>query len=188
MNKKRLPLTVVLGAAGIAVVTASVWPDGEEKPPLPQTLCYGALSRQTAELIDDGKGGEVSAEEWQSKGKGTDYVVFKGCQVMRANPDSDCPRGIFQLVISDERYDSGPRKNSVPLGAGLKGWVRPDEAEATLPVGCAARLGSTAPYITVTLKTPSQEEKGLVDRDTAIRRNTTVMREAATDLTRAAGC
>ncbi|MCX2183262.1 hypothetical protein KV205_22410 [Streptomyces sp. SKN60] len=188
MDKKWLPLTVVLGVAGVAVVTASLWPD-EEKPPLPQSLCYGALSRQTAELIDDGKGGEVSTEEYESKGENGDYAVFKECSVLRANPDSDYPRGIFKLIIADERHASGPRKNSVPLGPGFKDWVRPDESAATLPAGCAARMGSTAPYITVTLMTPSQEDKkGLVPHDTALRTNTTVLREAARNLARNAGC
>ncbi len=55
MDKKWLPLTVVLGAAAVAVVTASAWPEEGEEP-LPQSLCHGALSRGTAELIDDGKG------------------------------------------------------------------------------------------------------------------------------------
>ncbi|MFJ9676527.1 hypothetical protein ACIRP2_00485 [Streptomyces sp. NPDC101194] len=188
MDKKWLPLTIVLGAAGVAVVTASLWPDNEEKPPLPQTLCYGALSRQTAELIDDGKGGEVSTEEWESPGKG-DTAVFKTCQVLRANPDSDYPRGIFQLIISDERYDSGPRKDSVPLGSGFTGWVLPEEAEAMLPTGCAARMGSTAPYITVTLSAPSQaEKKDLVDRDTALRNSAAVVREAAAKLAKKYDC
>jgi hypothetical protein len=192
MDKKWLPLTIVLGAAGVAVVTASIWPDDEEKPPLPQTLCHGALSRQTAELIDDGKGGEVSSEEWESKGNSTDYAVFKGCQVLRANVDSDYPRGVYTLIIQDRRYDSGSRKDSVPLGPGFKGWVRPDEAEATLPAGCAARIGSTAPYITVELIRPSkkgeEEEKDRVDRDTAIRNNAAVMREAATKLAKKYNC
>ncbi|MEU0086971.1 hypothetical protein [Streptomyces sp. NPDC006274] len=185
MDKKWLPLTVALGAAGVAVVTASLWPDGEEKPPLPQTLCHGALSRQTAELIDEGKGGEVSTEEWESPGKG-DQAVFLGCSVMRANPDNDYPREIFKLVISDERYDSGPRKDSVPLGPGFKGWVRPKQAEATLPAGCAARMGSTAPYIRVTLLKPSKMDP--VDRNTAIRNNGAVVREAATKLAKKYGC
>ncbi|MFE0640743.1 hypothetical protein ACFW2Y_03825 [Streptomyces sp. NPDC058877] len=190
MDKKWLPLTVVLGVAGVAVVTASLWPDGE-KPPLPQTLCHGALSRQTAELIDDGKGGEVSTEEWESPGKG-DLKVFKGCGVMRANPDNDYSRGTFNLIIQDELHDSGPRKDSVPLGPGFKGWVRPDEAEAVLPAGCAARMGSTAPYIVVTLIRPSkkeeEEEKKLVDRDTAIRNNAAVVREAAVNIAKKYGC
>ncbi|WP_370412840.1 hypothetical protein [Streptomyces fradiae] len=188
MDKKWLPLTIVLGVAGVAVVTASLWPDDKEKPPLPQTLCYGALSRQTAELIDDGKGGEASAEEWERKGKG-DYAVFKTCHVMRANPDSDSPRGIYQLIIQDTQSASGHKKDSVPLGPGFTGWALPDRAEATLPVGCARRMGSTAPYITVELIAPSQEEEqGLVDRDTAIRRSATVVRETATNLARLAGC
>ncbi|MFD8207602.1 hypothetical protein ACFV2S_14595 [Streptomyces sp. NPDC059695] len=187
MDKKWLPLTLVLGAAGVAVVTASLWPDGG-RPPLPQTLCHGALSRQTAELIDDGKGGEVSAEEWDSP-SGGELKVFKGCGVMRANAGSDYPRGVFNLIIADERHDSGPRKDSVPLGPGFKGWALPEEAEATLPAGCAARMGSTAPYMTVTLKAPSQEEeKGLVDRSTALRNSAAVVREAAVNLAKKYGC
>jgi hypothetical protein len=187
MDKKWLPLTVVLGAAGLAVLTASLWPE-EEKPPLPRTLCHGALSRQTAELIDDGKGGEVSAEEWESKGQGG-LTVFKGCGVKRANPDSDDPRGLFNLIVEDSRNDPGPRKNAVPLGPGATGWAIPEEASATLPAGCAARMGSTAPYIRVTLLVPAQDpEKKLVDRDTAIRNNTAIVREAATNLARLAGC
>ncbi|WP_240137623.1 hypothetical protein [Streptomyces sp. MUM 178J] len=192
MDKKWLPLTVVLGVAGVAAVTASFWPD-EEKPPLAQTLCHGALSRQTAELIDDGKGGEVSAEEWESKGQSADYAVFKACSILRANADNDYPRGIYRLVIADNRNDPGYKpKDSVPLGPGFTGWVLPDKAEATLPAGCAARMGSTAPYITVTLLKPSkkgeEEEKDLVDRDTAIRNNAAVVREAATKLAKKYGC
>ncbi|MDH2388478.1 hypothetical protein QCN29_06705 [Streptomyces sp. HNM0663] len=192
MDKKWLPLTVVLGVAGVAAVTASLWPD-EEKPPLAQTLCHGALSRQTAELIDDGKGGEVSAEEWESKGQSADYAVFKACSILRANADNDYPRGIYKLVIEDNRNDPGYKpKDSVPLGPGFTGWVLPDKAEANLPAGCAARMGSTAPYITVTLLKPSkkgeEEEKDLVDRDTAIRNNAAVVREAATKLAKKYGC
>ncbi|MFB7368859.1 hypothetical protein ACFC0D_03300 [Streptomyces sp. NPDC056222] len=192
MDKKWLPLTVVLGVAGVAVVTASFWPEGEEKPPLPQTLCHGALSRQTAELIDDGKGGEVSAEEWESKGKSTDYAVFKACSILRANPDNDYPRGMFRLIIEDTRSATGRKKDSVPLGPGFTGWALPDQAKAMLPAGCAARMGSTAPYVTVTLiassKKGEEEEKDLADRDTAIRNNAAVVREAATNLARTAGC
>ncbi|WP_239487371.1 hypothetical protein [Streptomyces durocortorensis] len=54
------------------------------RTPLPQSLCHGALSRETAELIDDGQGGEISTDEWESKGKSADYV-FKACSVQRAN-------------------------------------------------------------------------------------------------------
>ncbi|MFF8601089.1 hypothetical protein ACF065_18345 [Streptomyces sp. NPDC015232] len=187
MDKKWLPLTIVLGLAGAAVVTASLWPDADEPPP-PQSLCYGALSRKSAELIDDGKGGEVSAEEWERKGKG-DYAVFKTCRVMRANQDSDSPRGIYQLIIEDTRSGPGHKKDSVPLGPGFTGWALPDRAEATLPAGCAARMGSTAPYITVTLMAPSQaEKKGLVDRDTALRNSATVIKEAAGNLAKKYGC
>ncbi|WP_406381251.1 hypothetical protein [Streptomyces sp. NBC_01618] len=196
MDKKWLPLTIVLGAAGVAVVTASLWPDNAEKPPLPQTLCHGALSRETAELIDDGKGGEVSTDEWESKGKTTDFAVFKGCSVLRANPDNDYPRGVYKLLIEDTRSAPGNKKDSVPLGPGFTGWALPDQAEVTLPAGCAARMGSTAPYITASLDVPSQEEerlarlkeKSLVDPNTATRNNATVMREVATRLAKRYNC
>ncbi|MFI8520882.1 hypothetical protein ACIGEZ_24095 [Streptomyces sp. NPDC085481] len=187
MDKKWLPLTIVLGVAGAAVVTASVWPDAE-KPPPPKSLCHGMLGRETAELIDDGKGGEVSAEEWERKGKG-DYAVFKECSVLRANPDSDHPRGIFKLIIQDTRSAPGRKKDSASLGPGYTGWALPDRAEVALPAGCAARMGSTAPYITVELLAPSQaEEKKLIDRDTAIRNSAAVVREAAANLAKRSGC
>ncbi|MFE6986029.1 hypothetical protein [Streptomyces griseus] len=198
MDRKWLPLTVTLGVAGVAVVTASVWPDNVEKPPLPQSLCHGALSRETAELIDDGQGGEVSTDEWESKGKTTDYAVFKGCRVLRANPydDNDNPRGVYKLVIADTRSGPYNKKGSVPLGPGFAGWALPDEAEVTLPAGCAARMGSTAPYIEVSLDVPSQDEENLarlkrkrpVDADTATRNNATVMLEVATRLTERYDC
>ncbi|MFD4027319.1 hypothetical protein ACFWRV_27990 [Streptomyces sp. NPDC058576] len=194
MDKKWLPLTVVLGVAGVAVVTASVWPDGDE-PPLPQSLCHGALSRETAELIDDGKGGDVSANEAESKGKTTDYAVFRSCSVLRANADDD-PRGVYQLLVQDTRSDSGRKNDSVPLGPGFTGWALPDRAQVTLPADCAARMGSTAPYITASLSVPSQDEERLerrgeekpVDADTATRNNATVMREVATRLAQRYDC
>ncbi|NEA19118.1 hypothetical protein [Streptomyces halstedii] len=196
MDKKWLPLAVTLGAAGVAVVTASLWPDHEEKPPLPQSLCHGALSRETAELIDDGQGGEVSTEEWESKGKTTDFAVFKACHVLRAGPDSDYPRGVYSLIVEDTRSAPYDKKGAVPLGPGFTGWALPDLAEVTLPAGCATRMGSTAPYITATLEVPSQEEKRLarleeeppVPPDTASHNNATVMREVATRLAERYGC
>ncbi|MFC8623090.1 hypothetical protein [Streptomyces anulatus] len=190
MDKKWLPFTITLGVAGVAVVAASVWPDNEETPPLPQSLCHGALSRETAGLIDDGKGGEVSTEEWESKGKSTDYAVFKACHVLRADPD-DHTRGVYKLVIEDTRSAPGDKKDAVPLGAGFTGWALPERAKVTLPAGCAARMGSTAPYITASLDVPSQDEESVawqkaekdrVDPDTALRNNATVMREVATRL------
>ncbi|MEU1484563.1 hypothetical protein [Streptomyces sp. NPDC005752] len=196
MDKKWLPLTLVLGAAGVAVVTASLWPDGEEEPPLPQTLCHGALSRETAGLIDDGRGGEVSTDEWESKGKTTDFAVFKGCSVLRANRDNDYPRGVYKLLIEDTPSAPYNKKGSVPLGPGYTGWALPDRAEVTLPIGCAARMGSTAPYITASLEVPSQDEERLakrkekrpVDPDTATRNNATVIREVATRLAKRYNC
>ncbi|MET8740238.1 hypothetical protein [Streptomyces sp. NPDC004728] len=81
-----------------------------------------------------------------------------------------------------------------PNSAGGKGGSGPakgsaDQAEATLPAGCAARAGSTALYITVSLSAPQQaEKKALADRDTAIRNRATAVREATTNLAKRYGC
>lgn len=143
------------------------------------------------------QGGEVSTEEWESKGKSTDYAVFKACHVLRADPDDDDTRGVYKLVIEDTRTDPGDKKDAVPLGAGFTGWALPERARVTLPAGCAARMGSTAPYITVSLDVPSQDEESVawqkaekdrVDPDTALRNNVTVMREVATRLAERYDC
>ncbi|WP_282689737.1 MULTISPECIES: hypothetical protein [unclassified Streptomyces] len=197
MDKKWLPLTITLGVAGVAVVAASFWPDDVEKPPLPQSLCHGALSRATAELIDDGQGsGEVSAGEWESKVGTTDSAVLKECHVLRAGQDGAERRGVYKLVVEETRSATGTKKDSVPLGSGFTGWALPDRAEVTLPTGCAARMGSAAPHVTATLEVPSQDEERLyrrgekppVDPDTATRNNVTVMREVATRLAERYDC
>lgn len=104
------------------------------------------------------------------------------------------PRGVYTLIIEDNRNDPHYKpKNSVPLGPGFTGWALPDKAEANLPTGCAARMGSTAPNITVTLMAPSikegEEEKDHIDRDAPeIHNNAAVVREAATELAKKYGC
>ncbi|MFH9682990.1 hypothetical protein [Streptomyces globisporus] len=196
MDKKWLPLTITLGIAGVAVVAASVWPDDVEKPPLPQSLCHGALSRETAELIDDGRGGEASAGAWESKGSTTDSAVFKECHVLRADQDGAKRRGVYKLVVEETRSAPGTKKNSVLLGPGFTGWALPDRAEVILPTGCAARMGSAVPHVKASLDVPSQDEERLyrrgekppVDPDTATRNNATVMREVATRLAEQYDC
>ncbi|MFH9955880.1 hypothetical protein ACH4OX_16905 [Streptomyces roseolus] len=125
-------------------------------------------------------------------GRKGDTAVFKGCAVVRADPDGDYRRELFELVIADERHDLGSRKGSVSLGPGSKGWALPEGAEVTLPAGCAARMGSTVPYLIVTLIGPSkkgeEQEKDSAERDTAIRNSSALVREAATNLARLAGC
>ena len=197
MDKKWLPLAITLGVAGVAVVAASFWPDDVEKPPLPQSLCHGALSRATAELVDDGQGGgEVSAGAWESKGGTTDSAVLKECYVLRAGRDGVKRRGLYKLVVEETRSAPGTKKDSVPLGSGFTGWALPDRAVVTLPASCAARMGSAAPHVTASLEVPSQDEERLyrrgekppVDPDTATRNNVTVMREVATRLTKRYDC
>ncbi|MFI7896440.1 hypothetical protein ACIFUY_35055 [Streptomyces sp. CACIS-1.16CA] len=197
MDKKWLPLTITLGVAGVAVVAASFWPDDVEKSPLPQSLCHGALSRATAELIDDGQGGgEVSAGAWESKGGTTDSAVLRECHVLRAGQDGAERRGLYKLVVEETRSTPGTKEDSVPLGSGFTGWALPDRAEVTLPAGCAARMGSAAPRVTASLEVPSQDEERLYRRgekppvapDTATRNNATVMREVATRLAERYDC
>ncbi|MFF3030500.1 hypothetical protein ACFVS7_05705 [Streptomyces rubiginosohelvolus] len=196
MDKKWLPLTITLGVAGLAVVVAGAWPDNVEKPPLPQSLCHGALSRETAELIDDGQGGEVSAGAWESKGASNDHGVFKECHVLRADQDGAKRRGVYKLVVEETRSAPGTKKDSAPLGPGFTGWALPDRAEVTLPTACAVRMGSAAPHITASLDVPSQDEELLYRRgekppvapETATRNNATVMREVATRLAERYDC
>ncbi|WP_326697362.1 hypothetical protein OG909_08495 [Streptomyces sp. NBC_01754] len=195
MDKKWLPLAITLGVAGVAVVTATVWSDNVEEQPLPQSLCHGALSRKTAELIDDGQGGVVSTDEWEGKGRSTNYV-FKECAVWRVNPGEIYARDLFGLTIEGNPMPSERKEGAVPLGPGFTGWALPDQATATLPDGCAAGMGWNTPYIRVRLSVKSQDEDRLarleqeppVDPDIATRNNATVVREAVTRLAKRYNC
>ncbi|MEU6866286.1 hypothetical protein ABZ924_24010 [Streptomyces sp. NPDC046876] len=115
--------------------------------------------------------------------------MFKSCNVERDTEDSSSPRGVYGLTVQDTKSALGLPKGAMPLDSGFTGWALPDRAEAKLPAGCASRMGSTAPYITVTLSAPSQaEKKGIMDRDTAIHHSATVIREVAMNLARKTGC
>lgn len=186
MNTKWLFLpTVPIGAAvGTALV---LWPDDEDERPA-RSLCFGSLSEATAAPIDDGKGGEASADEQKKMGKG-DLAVLKRCFVSLADPGDDTRRGIHSLITEDTRSVPGTRKGSVALGGGMADQATATEAVAQLPAGCARRTGATMPYLTVALSVPSQGEKhGTVDRDTAIRNSAVVVRESAANLARTEGC
>ncbi|MEU9182812.1 hypothetical protein AB0C90_39735 [Streptomyces sp. NPDC048550] len=186
MNRKHLVLPAALIVCG-AAVAVTLWSGGEEPEP-PRSLCFGTLDERTAALVDDGQGGWVDMEEFERKGQG-DNAFFRSCIAQRANPDGDTTRNVYSLIMEDSKSATGLPEGSVPLGDGLTGWALPDKAEAQLPAGCAQRMGSTAPYITVTLSAPSQaEKKGIVDRDTAIRNAATVVRETAVNLARISGC
>ncbi|MFF9347742.1 hypothetical protein [Streptomyces sp. NPDC014734] len=176
-------LPTVVAAATLTLV---LWPGDDERPT--RSLCFGTLSETTAELIDDGKGGEISSQEWERKGKG-DLTVMKTCVLSRGNPDSTTKRGVYSLIIEDTRIDGGQAKGAVPLGNGMTGWATATEAVARLPAACARSMGSTAPYITVTLSKSSGVEKhGAEDQDRAVRDSATVVRESAANLARAESC
>ncbi|MFI5980585.1 hypothetical protein ACIBEA_06890 [Streptomyces sp. NPDC051555] len=187
MNRKHLVLPTALIVCG-AAIAFTLWSGGEEPEP-PQRLCFGTLDERTAGLIDDGQGGRVGFGEFERKGQG-DHAFFRSCIAQRTNPDGDTTRTtIYSLTMQDSKSGTGLPGGAVPLGGGLAGWALPDKAEAQLPAGCAGRLGSTAPYIVVSLSAPFQEEKkGIVDRDTAIRNSATVVSESATNLARLSGC
>ncbi|MFE2285092.1 hypothetical protein ACFXDJ_13065 [Streptomyces sp. NPDC059443] len=188
MNRKHL---VLLAGALItygAIVALTMWSGGDEPKP-PRSLCFGTLDERTAALIDDGQGGRVDMDEFERKGQG-DYAFFRSCIARRAGADGNATRTVYSLIMEDSKGGAGLPKGAVLLGGGgLIGWALPDRAEAQLPTGCPSRLGSTAPYITVTLSAPSQaEKKGIVDRDTAIRNAAAVVRESALSLARISGC
>ncbi|BAU83931.1 hypothetical protein SLA_3016 [Streptomyces laurentii] len=69
-------------------------------------------------------------------------------------------------------------------------WARPGRAEAALPAGCARRMGSTAPYLTVRVDIASWDEETMkpAQRAAVNRADQTVLREAVTKLTTLYAC
>lgn len=65
--------------------------------------------------------------------------------------------GHLDGVRGDVIYDLGQAQRDANVTQTAR--TLPDKAEAQLPAGCAQRMGSTAPYTTVTLSAPSQAEK-----------------------------
>jgi hypothetical protein len=190
-NRKWIPLCVVLGAAAAGVLLAT-FPPVHKELRTPRLICFGSLSTKTAALLGDpggdGGGGRVTATEWERRGKG-DYAVFQACHMERAATD-DSPRVVSALVIQDSQGPPLVLGGPVRLGAGLDGWVRPGRAEAALPAGCARRMGSTAPYVTVQVDVASWDEETMkpAQRAAANRANQAVLREAVTKLTTLYAC
>lgn len=184
-------LPAALAVCG-AAVALTLWFDGEEPEP-PRRLCFGTLDERTAGLVDDGKGERVDIEEFERKGQG-DHAIFRSCLAQRVDADSGTARGVYSLITEDTKALPGPPKGAVPVDGGPQlVWASPTEAVAQLPAGCPRRLGSTAPYVTVTLKVSTQVEReleqiGVADRQAALRDAAAVVRESATNLARSHGC
>ncbi|MEU8763943.1 hypothetical protein [Streptomyces sp. NPDC048659] len=190
MPPKRFVIPAATATAAAAALTAYLlWPAPQPGQTGQSALCFGSLTPRTAALIDDGQGGAVSAAEREKKGEG-DHAVFRMCLLQRATAASDgTPRQVYSLIVQDSRTPVTTRAGATPLPAGTTGWALPDAAEAQLPPGCATRMGSTAPYITVTVSAPSQAAgKSPVDRATAIGNVSRVVTESAGNLARLAGC
>ncbi|MFJ4337481.1 hypothetical protein [Streptomyces sp. NPDC088915] len=187
MSAKRLALSAALVVAVGAVLAFALWPR-DEKPAPPRSLCFGTVGERTAALLDDGPGGRIDMDEFERKGEGG-FAFFRSCIARRDNPGGDGTRTTYSIVMQDAKSAVGRPKGSVPLGDGFTGWVLRDRAEAQLPAGCAAKAGSTAPHVTVELDVPFQAEKrNVVDRETAVRNSSTVLREVVTNLARNLGC
>ncbi|MEU7021574.1 hypothetical protein ABZ990_13055 [Streptomyces sp. NPDC046203] len=193
-NRKWIPLGAVLGIAAGGVLLAALPPSfahREVRPP--QVICFGALTTKTAALLGDPSGGGgagsgmVTAGQWERRGKG-DYAFFQSCQIERA-ASAGAPRVVSGLMVQDTKAAAIRTKDTVPVGGGITGWIRPDQAEAALPDGCVAAMGSTAPYIVVSVSARSQEKKEkLVEPEIAIRNNRAALREAVTRLAELYGC
>lgn len=190
MNKKHLVLPTVLVVCG-AAAALTLWSGGDEPEP-PRSLCFGTLDERTAGLVGDGKGGRVDIEEFERKGKG-DHAFFRSCLAQRTDADSGT-WGVYSLITEDTKAPPGPPKGAeTVVGGPLPVWASPTEAVAQLPAACPRRLGSTAPYVTVTLKVSTQvarelEKAGAADRQAAQRDAAAVVRASAENLASSHGC
>ncbi|MEU6016712.1 hypothetical protein ABZ826_22450 [Streptomyces sp. NPDC047515] len=137
MEKKKLVLPGTLVVAAAVVATLTLWPDAEQAPE-PQSVCFGALSKKTAALLDDGEGGKVSANEFERKGKG-ELAVFRTCHVNRANASGGTRGSLYYLIVEDTRLGLDPPKGSKPLADGHPGWVSPTKAVTQHPDSCPPR-------------------------------------------------
>ncbi|MFE5486433.1 hypothetical protein [Streptomyces sp. NPDC056527] len=157
VKKKYLVLPAVLVVAAAVVAAIQLWPS-----PLTdlraRNLCLGMLTEKTAGLLQDGKGGEVEVDEDGSGDSGTgattsaDPVFSTICFVGRKNPEGSGARLQYTLDARPAEELDEPAKGAVPVGDGRSGWVGPRQSEVRLPAGCATKMETNSPHVTVTLK------------------------------------
>ncbi|MER7462857.1 hypothetical protein [Streptomyces sp. NPDC097981] len=143
MDKRYLVLPAVLVAAAAVVAAVQLWPS-TLKDLRAENLCLGMLTRETAGVLDDRKGGELVVDDDSGP------VFSAVCFVSRRIEGADR----LQYTLDARPADTldAPMKGATQLTAGRSGWVGPRQSEVQLPAGCGKEMKTDARYVTVTLK------------------------------------
>ncbi|MET9426563.1 hypothetical protein [Streptomyces sp. NPDC003036] len=157
MNKKYLLLAVAVVVAAAVITAVNLWPT-ERKELRARNLCLGMLSEATAGLLHDGKGGRVVVDEDTGGASGAeankpaDPVFSTICFVGRQNAGAATTRIQYTLDVRPADARNAATKDTTPIGGGRSGWVGPRQSEVQLPAACGKEMGTTARYVTLTLK------------------------------------
>lgn len=191
MNRKHLVLPLVLVVAAACVAAVQLWPS-RMKDMRASRLCLGMLTERTAGLLYDGKGGGLTADEYnasRSGAKSSDPVFRTICFVNRHDEKGTSDRTQYTLDVRPIEAPDDPAKDATPVGGGLSGWIGPRQSEVLLPDSCTGPMRTAAPHVRVTLKVAP----GVVARedwDTAalIAKSRTVIMEGVDSLTEQYDC
>ncbi|MFJ5719725.1 hypothetical protein [Streptomyces sp. NPDC093149] len=151
MDKKYLVLPVVLVVAAAVMAAVQLWPS-ELKDLRAQNLCLGMLTEQTAGGLDDRKGGELMADEYEPEGSKGDPVFSTICFVGRKTGENTTYRGQYTLDVQATNLLNAPAEGATRLAGGRSGWVGPRQSEVQLPAACPKEMRTGASYVTVVLK------------------------------------
>ncbi|WP_267241706.1 hypothetical protein [Streptomyces sp. PR69] len=141
MDKKYLVLPCVLVVAAAVMATITLWPN-EKKELREKNLCVGALTKETAGLLSDGKGGRLIVEE-DPPVKSVSEPVFTSCDVYRANSDGETMRLQYTIGFgqSPEPMEA-PSSDAASIGGGRTGWVTVRHGGIQLPESCSEPMGA----------------------------------------------
>ncbi|MFJ9822846.1 hypothetical protein ACIRSU_00550 [Streptomyces sp. NPDC101160] len=151
MDRKYLVLPAVLVVAAAVVAAVQLWP-GKLEDLRAQNLCLGMLTEQTAGGLDDRRGGELTVDEHEPEAAKGDPVFSTICFVGRKAAKDTAYRTQYTLDVRATDVLDAPAAGAVPPGSGRSGWVGPRQSEVQLPAGCAQKMRTDAPYVTVVLK------------------------------------
>ncbi|WP_327246092.1 hypothetical protein [Streptomyces sp. NBC_01320] len=188
MNKKNLVLPAVLVVAAAVVAAIQLWPS-PLKDLRAKNLCLGMLTKETAGLLDDHKGGKLVVDEDKGEDAEADPVFSTICFVGRETSKDTTPRTQYTLDARPADTLNEPAKDAAPVGGGHSGWIGPRQSEVQLPASCAKPMGASAPHVTVTLKV-AQGVLVKEDWDTAalISKSRTILLEGVGNLTEQYDC
>ncbi|MFV5996296.1 hypothetical protein ACNPQM_28825 [Streptomyces sp. NPDC056231] len=188
MNKRHLVLPTVLVVAAAVVAAIQLWPS-PLKDLRARNLCLGMLTKETAGLLDDRKGGELIVDEDKGAGAGADPMFSTICCVERETKKDTTARIQYTLDVRPTDTLNKPAKDAAPVGAGYSGWIGPRQSEVQLPAACARPMRTSAPHITVTLKVaPGVLVKENWDTAALISKSRTILLEGIDNLTEQYDC